>query len=306
MPPIVKYFQGKFFMKSILPWLALAYMGIVWGLSFSLSKLAVNLGGTPIGLTFWTCLLTGLFLLFFTLMRGQKFKIKFKDWGIILLLTFLGAMFPNMFFYYAASHVSAGVLSITITVVPIATYALSFLLRLEVLSARRLTGVFFGVGAILILVLPENSLPNKSEVIWIAVACLSSICYALENITLAIRGIDGIGPVRLSCGINLMAALILGVFSYFTDNFMPVPLPMDELSWTILGLSLIGATAYTLFVFTVATSGPLFASQVAFLVTISGVVWGIYLFGEEHSNWVWLSMIVMLVGMALVSPKTKS
>ena len=293
-------------MKSFLPWLTLGYMGIVWGLAFSLVKIAVELGGTPIGLTFWTCLITGLLLLGFSILRGQKLNIKLKDLRIILLLTFLGAMLPNIFFYYAAAHVSAGILSITITVVPIATYALSFLLKLETISARRITGVFFGVGAILVLVLPENSLPNKNEVIWIIVACLSSISYALENITLAIRGIDGIGPVRLSCGINLLAALILGVFSYFTNNFMPVPLPVTTLTWTILGISLIGATAYTLFVLTVANSGPLFASQVAFLVTISGVLWGMLIFGEEHSRWVWLSLVLMLIGMALVSPKRKS
>ena len=293
-------------MKSFLPWLILGYMGIVWGLSFSLSKIAVGLGGTPLGLTFWTCLLTGLMLLFYTIIRGQKIRFRLKDLQIILLLAFLGAMLPNMFFYYAAAHVSAGILSITITVVPIATYALSFILKLEAISARRITGVFFGVGAILVLVLPENSLPNKSEVIWIIVACLSSISYALENITLAIRGIDGIGPVRLSCGINLLAALILGVFSYFTDNFMPVPLPVTTLTWTILGISLIGATAYTLFVLTIANSGPLFASQVAFLVTISGVLWGMLIFGETHSSWVWLSLVLMLIGMSLVSPKRKS
>ena len=293
-------------MKSYLPWLILGYMGIVWGLSFSLSKIAVGLGGTPIGLTFWTCLLTGLMLLFYTIIRGQKIRFRLKDLQIILLLAFLGAMLPNMFFYYAAAHVSAGILSITITVVPIATYALSFILKLEAISARRITGVFFGVGAILVLVLPENSLPNKSEVIWIIVACLSSISYALENITLAIRGIDGIGPVRLSCGINLLAALILGIFSYFTDNFMPVPLPVTTLTWTILGISLIGATAYTLFVLTIANSGPLFASQVAFLVTISGVLWGVLIFGETHSSWVWLSLVLMLIGMSLVSPKRKS
>jgi len=293
-------------LKSFLPWLILGYMGIVWGLSFSLSKIAVGLGGTPIGLTFWTCLLTGLMLLFYTIIRGQKIRFRLKDLQIILLLAFLGAMLPNMFFYYAAAHVSAGILSITITVVPIATYALSFILKLEAISARRITGVFFGVGAILVLVLPENSLPNKSEVIWIIVACLSSISYALENITLAIRGIDGIGPVRLSCGINLLAALILGIFSYFTDNFMPVPLPVTTLTWTILGISLIGATAYTLFVLTVANSGPLFASQVAFLVTISGVLWGMLIFGETHSSWVWLSLVLMLIGMSLVSPKRKS
>ena len=106
-------------------------------------------------------------LLIFSWIRGQKLRFKLKDLRVMLLLTFLGAMLPNMFFYYAASHVSAGILSITVTIIPIATYALSLLLKLETLSARRVTGVFFGVGAILVLVLPENSLPNKNEIILI-------------------------------------------------------------------------------------------------------------------------------------------
>jgi drug/metabolite transporter (DMT)-like permease len=59
-------------------------------------------------------------------------------------------------------------------------------------------------------------------------------------------------------------------------------------------------------VLTIANSGPLFASQVAFLVTISGVLWGMLIFGETHSSWVWLSLVLMLIGMSLVSPKRKS
>ena len=53
-------------LRKSLPWIALFYMGTVWGLSFSLGKIATSLGGTPIGIAFWGSLISGLILLIFT------------------------------------------------------------------------------------------------------------------------------------------------------------------------------------------------------------------------------------------------
>jgi drug/metabolite transporter (DMT)-like permease len=50
-------------------------------------------------------------------------------------------------------------------------------------------------------------------------------------------------------------------------------------------------------------SGPLFASQVGYIVTLAGVFWGIIIFNESHSIWVWVSLVTMLIGLVLVSPK---
>ena len=50
-------------------------------------------------------------------------------------------------------------------------------------------------------------------------------------------------------------------------------------------------------------AGPLFASQTGYVVTLAGVIWGIYLFGESHSAWVWGSVVVMMLGLALVTPR---
>ena len=50
-------------------------------------------------------------------------------------------------------------------------------------------------------------------------------------------------------------------------------------------------------------AGRLFASLCGYLITLAGVFWGIALFGETHSPWVWASLVVMLVGLALVTPR---
>ena len=40
-----------------------------------------------------------------------------------------------------------------------------------------------------------------------------------------------------------------------------------------------------------------------YIVTLAGVVWGIIIFNESHSIWVWVSLVTMLIGLVLVSPK---
>ena len=68
-------------------------------------------------------------------------------------------------------------------------------------------------------------------------------------------------------------------------------------------MAIINATAYALFVICIEKSGPLFASQVGYIVTLAGVFWGIVIFNESHSIWVWVSLVTMLIGLMLVSPK---
>ena len=42
-------------------------------------------------------------------------------------------------------------------------------------------------------------------------------------------------------------------------------------------------------------------SQVAYVVTLTGLFWGWALFGERHSGWVWLATAVILAGVVLVT-----
>ena len=65
-----------------------------------------------------------------------------------------------MLLSYAAAHVPAGVLSITIGMVPILTYIASTFLGLEKFAMGRIFGVILGALAVVLLVAPESSLPD--------------------------------------------------------------------------------------------------------------------------------------------------
>jgi drug/metabolite transporter (DMT)-like permease len=278
-------------------------MGVLWGLAFSLARLAVENGGTALGMAFWQTALSSTILIGFTSLRGRYFVPRRRHLGHFAILALLGVTIPGVCYFLAASRVPSGVLAITVTLVPIFTYCFAVSLRLEAFALIRVGGVICGTIAIIMLVGPENSLPNRAATPWVLLACFSSLCYAGENIYLARWQIPDIGPIRLACGMNLTAAIMLAPLAVGFDQFFWPVFPLGILEWSVVGLACITAIAYTLYVVAVQNSGPVFASQVGYLVTIFGVFWGIAIFGETHSGWVWLSLILMLIGLALVSPR---
>jgi drug/metabolite transporter (DMT)-like permease len=65
----------------------------------------------------------------------------------------------------------------------------------------------------------------------------------------------------------------------------------------------INVIAYVLFLELIRLAGPLFAAQMGYVVTASGVVWGMVIFGEVHSPWIWAALAVLFTGIAVVHPR---
>jgi drug/metabolite transporter (DMT)-like permease len=48
-------------------------------------------------------------------------------------------------------------------------------------------------------------------------------------------------------------------------------------------------------------TGPVYFSQVAFIVTLVAVGLGVVLFDERHSLWIWAALALVFAGVALVN-----
>jgi drug/metabolite transporter (DMT)-like permease len=287
-------------------WGVLLFLGIAWGLTFSLAKIATSGGAHPLGITLWQALLGAGFLGGLAVARRRRLSA--KPWALQIygICGLLGTVIPGVLFFYAASRVSAGVLSITVTVVPILTFVLSALFGLDRLSLLRIAGVLFGALAVALLVAPEQSLPDPGAAPWVLAACAASACYAAENLVIALRVPADADPFTLSCGMFLAASLMLAPVVAATDSFVALAWPWDPVAWSIVAMAAVSALAYSLYIYLIGWAGPVFASQVAYAVTLAGVLWGMALFGERHSSWIWLSLALMLAGLALVAPRKRA
>jgi len=72
----------------------------------------------------------------------------------------------------------------------------------------------------------------------------------------------------------------------------------------LMGQMAIACIGTVLFLEIVRLAGPVFLSQAAYVVTVTGVLWGMALFGEQHAATVWLGMLAIFGGVLLVQRST--
>ena len=287
------------------PYLLILTAGTIWGGTFSLTLIATADGTHPLAISAWQAALSATLFAVYCRWRGMPF-FQLKHLRHYIVIALIGVTLPNLTYYYGAPHLSAGILSITVASVPLLTYALMLGLRFEAAVTKRVAGIALGMVAILLLVLPDQGLSSADANFWILLVVLGSGLYAVENVYVEKGANEVVSVYELLCGAN-----IVGVCLQFP---LVVALGIAEQpAWllTQAGLALVGiavssALAYSMFMITIRMAGSVFASQCAYIVTISGVLWGIILFAEQHSIWVWSSVVVMLVGLLLVTPLRKA
>ncbi len=278
-------------------------VGITWGVTFSLARIVTEAGAHPIGLTFWQAAGGGLVLLPICLYRKALPQINWQNCRRFMVIALAGTAIPGTLLFYAASRVPSGILAITVSLVPMLTYVFAWCLGIDKYATKRFIGIVLGFGAILLLSLPEGSLPDPGMVQWMLLALLASVFYTIENIYVDISIPQGTDLIALLMGGLFVAALIIAPIAYSQSAFVTLQYPFTEIEWSIIALAFVSSAAYTLFLYVVKKSGSVFASMAGYVITLAGVFWGMLFFGETHSIWVWAALAMMLAGMAMVTPR---
>lgn len=293
-------------MKAWPKWLclnALIFAGTVWGGSFVFAKIATE-ELPAFGLTFWLSAFGAIILIGVQCIRRRRIPYSRSNIIFYVVCGFLGTALPSTIYFLAVPHLQAGVISITVATVPMLTFLLALAMRYDKFSLLRLSGVMLGAAAIVLLIGPETSLPNPSMAPWVAFSLIGSFAYAAENMVIATRMPKGLDAITVLTGMQIATAAMMLPLALATDEFFLTPFePWGPAEWSILTMAVINVVAYTLFVALINQAGPVYASQMGYVVTASGVVWGIAVFGEGHSAWVWAALVVMMTGLALVKPR---
>lgn len=281
----------------------LLVMGTAWGGAVALAKLATSHGGHPVGLAFWQTACGGSLLAALSLLRKRPPPLVPYVLRFNFVCGSVGVALPAVGLFWSATHLSAGVVAVAFASMPLFTYGLAVLLAVERPERLRLIGVGTGLGAVLLLVLPQEALPSAGLAPWVLLALASSVLMSVENLYIAMRCPPGLDSLPLSCGRQLAAATLLAPAAFALDATVPLFVAWGTVQWAATGMALASAGAYTIFLHVVRTSGPVFASQTAYVITIAGVLWGMALFGERHSLFFWGAFALMLLGLMLVRPR---
>ena len=290
--------------KPAVGWLPLAMLlllGTLWGVTFSTSKIAINGGVTPLGYAVWQCLGPAAVLLTVGLLRGLRPPLKPRHLLYYVVAGQLGLTIPNLTFYVVIGHIPAGVMAVVVTFSPVITYLLALMIGMESFRPQRGVGIALGLGGALLLVLPASSLPSREMVPWVLLAFLTPAFYSLSSVFSArARPSEG-HSLSLAAGMMAGAAAVQLPLVLFRGDFYWPQLPLGPADYALMAQIAISSLAYVLFFEILRLAGPVFFSQVGYIVTLTGLLWGAFFFGEHHSNWIYGATLMIVAGVALVN-----
>jgi len=278
-------------------------LGVIWGLTIPLTKTAVSTGHQPLGLIFWQLVFVAATLCMISIVRRVGPILNRRTFFYFLAIALLGTIVPNSASYTAAPHLPAGVLGIIIASVPMFALLIALGLRIERPSFPRSVGVLLGVGAVVLLIAPESSLPEPEKAVFVLVALIAPLCYGAEGNYIATRAPPSMDPVVTLLGASVIGIAIVWPLALLTDSWVDLFKPWESSEWALLASSLCHVVAYAGYIWLVGMTGAVFASQVAYVVTVSAVLLSALILGESYSSWVWSALALMIAGLALVQPR---
>ena len=283
----------------------LIVLGAGWGLTVPLTKIAVSTGFGHFGLIFWQLVIGSVLMAILSLLRGKGLPVSWPALRVCFVVAMIGTLIPNSASYQAAVHLPAGILLLLLSMIPMLAFPIALAMRLESWSWARLSGLGVGLCGVLIILMPGVNARLDAPVLWMLVALLASLCYAMEGNVVAKWGTAGLDAIQVLFGASLVGAVAILPITLSSGQFIP---PADLLSrpgYALMLSSVAHALVYAGYVWLVGRAGPVFTVQVSYLVTGFGLLWARLILDEAYPPAVWAALALIFLGMYLVQPKRK-
>jgi drug/metabolite transporter (DMT)-like permease len=285
----------------LLPVFLLLALGTLWGLSPAFTKFLALEGLAPINVVFWQTLIAGTGLLAICRIRGVRIRVGGRHLLYYVVMGAVGIAVPNSNMVFVVGHIPAGLMSVIIVTAPVITYVVAVAIRLEFLDIRRAGGVALGLAGAAVLVLPQGSLPSPDMLPFALLAFITPTAWALTNVYAEAARPRGTDSMVLAMGTMYAAAFTALAAALITGSFRPIWQEFDIGNQALVFYGLITVVTFTLYFTVVSLSGAVYLAQVGYITTIMGLGWGALFFGEEPSAWVWLAVVLVFCGVALVN-----
>lgn len=282
---------------SVRPKVVFVLLTLVWGSSYFFTVIALE--------SFESYVIVYLRIAIGTVLTGilvLGLRLKFPPWGRIyahlLVLGLISIAMPFVLVTEAQVHVHSSMAAILISTSPLFVFLISWLWRREeTLTVGRVFGLVFCFLGVFALYGLDGSAQLDSGG-WPFVVLVVGFLFAVSNIYTRIF-LDGTHPVvlaflQLGAGLLVLTPFIF----FFTTPFDAVPSVASVLAVLQLGAVSSGA-AYVMLAYLIQVWGSTAASMNTYLQPIVGVALGALVLGDAMPFSAWLSVSVILLGIAV-------
>ena len=282
--------------------LLLLFLGSSWGLYFSMLKIAVLSGISYTGILTLTTVGVAIGMIAIALLRGRRPGFSYRHNVFYLVCALTGYLVPMIAELLVIAHMPAGLLTLIVSMAPLATLLLAWLMKTDLISPARVAGILVGAVAIFAILLPDAHLNEAVAWRWLLLALVVPVSYSVHHNFTSRCWPKGSDSYQVACGEAIVAGTLLLVFSSFNWQWQ------DIQSWNrghsaILFMAAISLVDIWIYFELIRIKGPIYTSHANYFMVVSGVLWGMLIFAERPSPLMWVSAALLIVSLHLVSRK---
>jgi drug/metabolite transporter (DMT)-like permease len=283
--------------------LLLLLLGAIWGSSFFNIKIATY-SFEPFTLATIRVVFATLFLLIISFFYKIKIYAFSKKWKIYALVGLCNIAVPFSLIAIGTNRVDSYLAAILMSTTPLTGSILAHIFtKDEKITFYKSIGIILGFTGVLFLFF-EKLIINDSNYFFAAIILVGSTFYSVAGI-LILKYLKKAGNLNVTTSTLIWALIFLLPISFLFED----PLNSQPTMGSIISLIYLGtiATGYAWWLrFKILTrNGLIFQTQVAYLIPIFGVIFGMIVLNEQITWKVLISLIIIMLGIYIVKKYNK-
>ena len=273
----------------------LVLLAAIWGSSYLFLRIATPAIGVALTMSS-RIIIAAVFMIIIIALLGSMPDYR-KNWKHFTVLGLLNLVIPFSLISFAVSYLNASLSAILNATTPLFTMLVSTIWLKESFNLRKLSGLFLGLGGLIILVgwIPLEMKPLT--IVSIGLSLLSSLCYGLAAIYARLY-LKGSAPMKTAGG-QLSAAALMVIpllFISYKGDLLSLKVSMVIFILAIFCTAL----AYALYFRLIEKVGSTNASVVTLLVPVFSLLWSFLFLQEPITPAVVAGLALILASMRMV------
>jgi len=285
--------------SGLRPIFLLLFLGGSWGLYFSMLKIAVLSGISYTGILTLSTVGVAVGMSAIALLRRRKPEFRLRHNIFYLVCALTGYLLPMIVELLVIAHMPAGVLALIVSMAPLATLLLAWMMKTDTINLPRVAGILVGAFAIFAILLPDVHVGEAVAWRWLLLTLVVPVCYAIHHNFTARCWPSGSDSYQVACGEALFAGTLLVVFASFNWQWQDVEV-WNRGHSAILFMAAISLIDIYIYFELIRIKGPIYTSHANYVMVVSGVLWGMVIFSERPSPLMWVSAALLIASLYLV------
>jgi drug/metabolite transporter (DMT)-like permease len=280
-------------------------LGGIFGFQYAMARMMGEARVDPIGALFWIHVVLALIFVGVLILTRRTFAVTpgmAVFFLLVALFVYVGQLCIELI---AAHHISAGELTLIISLYPIFVLILSALFRTERLTRIRVAGIALA-GLCSSAILLPSAIAGHSGLFWLAIAFMAPSSQAVGAIIMVKYWPGRLHPVQVATG-NLLAGtlLMLPIAALSSQGFALDGNSADGIG-AIAGFATTMASEFYIFALLTRRGGAVIASCADFVAVAAGLGFGYLLFAEVPTLWMVFAALLCVTSLKLTMMHGKS